>query len=207
MGAEFDRPALLSIFIAEATDGITKLWTALHPRDASIPSAEAVQPHYVVAHTIKGAASMYGFTGVVSLADTLETVLEQATRVPEAEWPDVLAMLRDTVGTLRAQVEAIGRQGAEDQVAVEAWKARYSRMQPASPTSPADSSPDESLSDSYLNPDLDPEVISYFAPEAQEYVEAIEASLLRLEKNPQDPDTIQQLFRSAHTLKGSAYTV
>ncbi len=207
MGAEFDRPALISIFVTEATDGLAKLWTALHPADAPTPSPEAIQPHYVIAHTIKGVASMYDFTGVVSLADTLEPVLEQATRVSQAEWPDVVAMLRDTVGTLRAQIEAIGRLGVEDQPAIEAWKTRYSRMNPAFQASPLDSSPDESLSASYLNPELDPEVISYFAPEAQEYVEAIEAALLRLEKNPQDPDTIQQLFRTAHTLKGSAYTV
>jgi len=207
MGAEFDRAALVSIFVAEATDGITKLWTALHPADASLPGPEAIQPHYVVAHTIKGTAAMYGFTGVASLADTLEPVLEQATRVSGTEWPDLVAMLRDAVETLRAQIEAIGRLGSEDQPAIEAWKTRYSHMKPASQAFPADSSPDEFLSASYLNPDLDPEVISYFAPEAQEYVEAIEAALLRLEKNPQDPDTIQQLFRTAHTLKGSAYTV
>ncbi len=207
MGAEFDRAALVSIFVAEATDGITKLWTALHPADASLPGPEAIQPHYVVAHTIKGTAAMYGFTGVASLADTLEPVLEQATRVSGTEWPDLVAMLRDAVETLRAQIEAIGRLGSEDQPAIEAWKTRYSHMKPASQAFPADSSPDEFLSAGYLNPDLDPEVISYFAPEAQEYVEAIEAALLRLEKNPQDPDTIQQLFRTAHTLKGSAYTV
>ncbi|HET8580581.1 MAG TPA: Hpt domain-containing protein, partial [Nitrospiraceae bacterium] len=207
MGAEFDRAALLSIFVAEVTDGITKLWTALHPEDEPIPSPEAVQPHYVIGHTIKGAAAMYGFMGVVNLADTLETMLEQATRVSKAEWPDIVAMLRDTVGTLRAQIEAIGGLGRENQPAIEAWKTRYSRMKQVSPASPADSAPGESLSDNYLNPDLDPEVISYFAPEAQEYVDSVEASLLRLEKNPQDPDIIQQLFRTAHTLKGAAYTV
>src|SRR5207249_1007078 len=207
MDAEFDRAALVSIFVAEATDGLTKLWTALHPADAPIPTQETIQPHYVVAHTIKGIAAMYDFMGVVSLADALEPVLEHATRASTTEWPDVVAMLRDTTGTLRAQIEAIGHLGAEDQSAIEAWKTRYSHMKPTYPTCATDGPPDESLSASYLNPDLDPEVISYFAPEAQEYVDAIEASLLRLEKNPQDPNTIQQLFRTAHTLKGSAYTV
>jgi chemosensory pili system protein ChpA (sensor histidine kinase/response regulator) len=64
-----------------------------------------------------------------------------------------------------------------------------------------------SLTDEYLMPQLDPEVLSYFAPEAQEYLESLEAQLLRLEKEPQNPDLINQLFRTAHTLKGSAYTV
>jgi chemosensory pili system protein ChpA (sensor histidine kinase/response regulator) len=49
--------------------------------------------------------------------------------------------------------------------------------------------------------------MSYFAPEAQEYLESLEADLLRVDKNAADPDIIHQLFRTAHTLKGSAYTV
>ena len=56
-------------------------------------------------------------------------------------------------------------------------------------------------------PHLDPEVLSYFAPEAQEYLETLEASLLKLDKDPQNKELINQLFRTAHTLKGSAYTV
>ena len=50
------------------------------------------------------------------------------------------------------------------------------------------------VSDDYLIPDLDPEVMSYFVPEAQEYLELLEAELLRLEKNPQDRELINQLF-------------
>jgi chemosensory pili system protein ChpA (sensor histidine kinase/response regulator) len=61
--------------------------------------------------------------------------------------------------------------------------------------------------DGYLIPDLDPEVLEYFLPEAQEYLETITLSMLRLEKDPEDAETIQQLFRAAHTLKGSAYTI
>src|SRR6185436_14989735 len=68
-------------------------------------------------------------------------------------------------------------------------------------------SPSTILTDEYLLPPLDAEVLSYFAPEAQEYLESLEAQLLRLEKEQGNPDVINQLFRTAHTLKGSAYTV
>ncbi len=63
------------------------------------------------------------------------------------------------------------------------------------------------LSDAYLLPELDAEVLSYFVPEAQEHLEALEAYLLKLEKDPHNPELIHQLFRIAHTLKGSAFTV
>ncbi len=63
------------------------------------------------------------------------------------------------------------------------------------------------LTDSYLLPELDAEVLEFFGPEAQEYIETIETSLLKLEKEPTDAETIHKLFRAAHTLKGSAFTV
>lgn len=63
------------------------------------------------------------------------------------------------------------------------------------------------LTDAYLLPELDAEVLSYFVPEAQEHLEALEAYLLKLEKDPHNPELIHQLFRIAHTLKGSAFTV
>jgi chemosensory pili system protein ChpA (sensor histidine kinase/response regulator) len=65
----------------------------------------------------------------------------------------------------------------------------------------------EAMTEAYLIPSLDAEVISYFAPEAQEYLEQLEAHLLSLEKEATAPDIIHQVFRTAHTLKGSAYTV
>ena len=69
------------------------------------------------------------------------------------------------------------------------------------------SSASSALTDEYLLPLLDAEVLSYFAPEAQEYLESLEAQLLRLEKEQHNAEVINQLFRTAHTLKGSAYTV
>jgi chemosensory pili system protein ChpA (sensor histidine kinase/response regulator) len=69
------------------------------------------------------------------------------------------------------------------------------------------SSTSSPLTDEYLLPVLDAEVLSYFVPEAQEYLESLEAQLLRLEKEQHNPEVINQLFRTAHTLKGSAYTV
>ncbi len=65
----------------------------------------------------------------------------------------------------------------------------------------------QALPDSYFRPELTAEILEYFVPEAQEYLETISSCLLRMEKEPTNKDTVQQLFRAAHTLKGSAYTV
>lgn len=43
-----------------------------------------------------------------------------------------------------------------------------------------------------------------FIEEAKEHIETITKSMLILEKEPQNQDVVNQLFRSAHTLKGSS---
>jgi two-component system, chemotaxis family, sensor kinase CheA len=46
-----------------------------------------------------------------------------------------------------------------------------------------------------------------FSMESQDTLQQMEDSILQLEKSPTDPDAIKRLFRSAHTIKGSAGVV
>ncbi len=48
------------------------------------------------------------------------------------------------------------------------------------------------------------EALSAFFTESRELLEQMEAALLQLEKNPQDDEIINAIFRAAHTIKGSA---
>jgi len=41
-----------------------------------------------------------------------------------------------------------------------------------------------------------------FAAEAQEYLQALNKDLLRLESNPSDRAALNDMFRAAHSLKG-----
>jgi len=43
-----------------------------------------------------------------------------------------------------------------------------------------------------------------FKEEAQEFLAEIEASLLELEKKPDDMDLVNRVFRAMHTIKGSS---
>ena len=43
-----------------------------------------------------------------------------------------------------------------------------------------------------------------FIQEAKELLETIASSLLELEKNPEEPRILNEIFRAAHTLKGSS---
>ncbi len=210
MSSDFDRESLISIFVAEATDGITTLWTALHPAGQMIPARERLQAQHVIGHKLKGAALIYGYAGLAKLGEALETILERASAISQSDWPRVVSALRELVNLFRSQLEVIGRGGQEDIGLIEDWTRRCAGLIPSPPASGhgASAHPEaESLAPDYLVPNLDAEVLSYFTPEAQEYLEVMEGLLRRLKKSPEDAESIQHLFRTAHTLKGSAHTV
>ena len=51
------------------------------------------------------------------------------------------------------------------------------------------------------------EILNVFSVEAREQLEAMEAGLLQLENGDRDPETINGVFRAAHTIKGGAGVV
>ena len=125
MPFDFDRQALLNIFTTEASDGLLKLAKALDPRDGSTPTQEALYEHFIIAHNLTGASSLYGFTGCASLAKILARILEQAAPVSPTEWPSTVTILRDIVTTLRAQIDNINQESTEAPTIFEDLKARY----------------------------------------------------------------------------------
>ena len=51
------------------------------------------------------------------------------------------------------------------------------------------------------------EYLNLFLEESREHLQNINEGLLKLEQNPQDEETLNEIFRSAHTLKGMAATM
>ncbi len=209
MSADFDRDQLLDIFIAEAGDDMERFWNALHPEGNAPPEPGDVAELHTVGHKLKGAALLYGFPGLGQLGALLEETLEQAQAIPLSQWPVALEVIRDIVASFRSQVAQIGRGGGEDASVVEGFARRCAQFLPTIPGEAHADSVDNSNepADHYLLPVMDEEVLSYFSPEAEEYFNTIETLLQRLEIDLSDAETIHQLYRVAHTLKGSAYTV
>ncbi|HWI51442.1 MAG TPA: chemotaxis protein CheA [Symbiobacteriaceae bacterium] len=55
--------------------------------------------------------------------------------------------------------------------------------------------------------DMSAEDIKVFLDEAEEQLQAMEAGILKLEKEGENPEHLQEVFRAAHTLKGSSATL
>ena len=83
MSLEFDRQALVSIFTAEASDGLDKLSAAVTPPTSdSSPVPDVMHQLFIVAHSLKGAAALYGYETASALAGILEKAFEQAVAEP-----------------------------------------------------------------------------------------------------------------------------
>ncbi len=58
-----------------------------------------------------------------------------------------------------------------------------------------------------LNADITAEELKVFLEEADEQIELLDENIVRLEKEGENPDLLQEIFRAAHTLKGSSAMV
>ncbi|CUS39018.1 hybrid sensor histidine kinase/response regulator [Candidatus Nitrospira nitrificans] len=207
MSSEFDRQNLISIFVLEASDGLDALTKALHPPDGRVPGPQELTDQYITAHRICGAAALYGFSGVAQLAEHLETLLEQVTPTPMAHWDHAVDSMRNITHSLHGIVRVIGQGGVEDVEAVARCWASITQREKGITCGPAPIFSESIADETYVLPELDAEILSYFIPEAGEYLDTIDRLILTLRAKPDADDSIHRLFRAAHTLKGSAYTV
>ncbi len=60
------------------------------------------------------------------------------------------------------------------------------------------------LAEFHLPTDFDNDIIYEFIAESNEYLEDAESALLQLEKNPNDAEAINTVFRAFHTIKGTS---
>ena len=200
MDSESDQPDLVRVFVSEASDGIRALAEALHSTGEPIPPPQALHEQYIIAHRIRGAAALYGYGGVSRIAEQLEAILEQTNEVSPSVWPQAVNAMREVLQGLASIVQSIGHGRHEDEALVQRCVASLERLR-----EPADH--DALASADYVNPTLDAEILSYFVPEAEEYLSAIDELVRILGGSHEDEDAIYRLFRATHTLKGSAYTV
>lgn len=200
MESESNQSDLVRVFVSEASDGLKTLAEALHAGTGSIPTAEALHEQYIIAHRIRGAAALYGYKGLSRVSEQLEAILERAVEALPSDWPRVVTAMGDAVQGLRALVTLIGQGDSEDEGMVRHCLASLDSLQESADTLPFATA-------DYVNPTLDSEILSYFIPEAEEYLGIIDELVRVLGDNPTDDDAIYRLFRATHTLKGSAYTV
>ncbi len=185
---------------------------------------EDLEKLYIAAHTLAGTSASYGFPQFSEIAAKMAHVFHYAMNAglsPDMHGP-LTEFLSDAISVLEFDLLQISATGFETSEDIAAFKQRYAFAFPAPPTEalPEDEPPSiaqvELLTASPSQPsfaaalpadgDVPDEVLEFFIPEAEEHFQAITECLLSLEGNPNAED-IHRLFRSIHTVKGSAAQV
>jgi chemosensory pili system protein ChpA (sensor histidine kinase/response regulator) len=214
----------VELFLQEASENLQYLreYSGLLTEPHS--KREDLDKLYIAAHTLAGTSASYGFPQFSEIAAKMAHVFHysmNAQLTPDMHGP-LTEFLSDAISVLEFDLLQISATGYETSDDVAAFKQRYAFAFPAAPAEQSSEEEPDAVGQgapvptafsgpsfaAALPPDAEvpEEVLEFFVPEAEEHFQAITECLLNLEANP-TPEDIHRLFRSIHTVKGSAAQV
>ena len=214
----------VELFLQEASENLQYLreYSGMLQEPQTRP--EDLEKLYIAAHTLAGTSASYGFPQFSEVAAKMAHIFHyamNATLTADMHGP-LTEFISDAISVLEFDLLQISSSGSETEGDILAFKQRYSFAFPAPPASRAareaaaqvaaeEPSADAQPTYSYVDhmpqdSDVPAEVLEFFVPEAEEHLQAVTECLLALEANPNAED-INRLFRSMHTVKGSAAQV
>ena len=214
----------VELFLQEASENLQYLreYSGMLQEPQTRP--EDLEKLYIAAHTLAGTSASYGFPQFSEVAAKMAHIFHyamNATLTADMHGP-LTEFISDAISVLEFDLLQISSGGTETEGDILAFKQRYSFAFPAPPESRAareaaeQVAAEEPVADapaaySYVDhlpqdSDVPAEVLEFFVPEAEEHLQAVTECLLALEANPNAED-INRLFRSMHTVKGSAAQV
>ena len=222
------RREAVELFLQEASEHLQYLREYVSVLQEVEPRREDLERLYAAAHTLGGTSGSYGFPRFSEIAAKLAHVFQYALNAPLGEdlHGPLTEFLSDGISLLETDLLEISDTGKEIEEDVAAFKERYrfafpTEVRPLNrdqqhvsalsqdnlASDPAFASATGSYFDS-LPPDdeVPEEILEFFQPEAEEHLQVVSDCLLSLEGN-YNPEEINKLFRSIHTVKGSASQV
>jgi chemosensory pili system protein ChpA (sensor histidine kinase/response regulator) len=219
----------IELFLQEASENLQYLREYSGLLQESSTKPEDLEKLYIAAHTLAGTSGSYGFPEFSEVAAKMAHIFHYAMNAvltPDMHGP-LTEFLSDAISVLEFDLLQISSTGVETSEDIATFKQRYAFAFPSAPPEETDAYPDASSVAGSMGagepiPDVFPadshvaglpqdgevpdEVLEFFVPEAEEHLQAVTECLLALEGNP-NADDINRLFRSMHTVKGSAAQV
>jgi chemosensory pili system protein ChpA (sensor histidine kinase/response regulator) len=214
----------IEIFLREASEHLQYLREFSGILLEPYRQPEELKRLYISAHTLCGSSGSYGFLLFSEVAGKMAHIFQYAMNAsigPEVHGP-LTEFLSDGIAVLESDLLQISSTGVETAEEIAAFKLRYafafqqagaaepeaSLEAPGEPAFAADSASDPGAYFDSLpaDGDMPEEILEFFIPEAEEHLQIVTECLLALETQP-NPDDIHRLFRSIHTVKGSAAQV
>jgi chemosensory pili system protein ChpA (sensor histidine kinase/response regulator) len=222
----------VELFLQEASEHLQYLREYSGMLQEPQTKPEDLEKLYIAAHTLAGTSASYGFPQFSEVAAKMAHIFHyamNATLTADMHGP-LTEFISDAISVLEFDLLQISSSGAETAEDIAAFKQRYSFAFPVAPSQAAAASENDYGSNAegsiprmdYASPEVAPatsytdklpkdgevpdEVLEFFIPEAEEHLQVVTECLLMLEANSKAED-INRLFRSMHTVKGSAAQV
>jgi chemosensory pili system protein ChpA (sensor histidine kinase/response regulator) len=220
------------LFLQEASENLQFLREYSGMLQEPQTKPEDLEKLYIASHTLAGTSASYGFPQFSEVAAKMAHIFHyamNATLTADMHGP-LTEFISDAISVLEFDLLQISSSGSETIEDLAAFKQRYSFAFPAEPSQPKEYSDDDygsatigadhgegqsipevfpavSYADKLpVDAEVPDEVLDFFIPEAEEHLQSVTECLLALEANPKAED-IHRLFRSMHTVKGSAAQV
>jgi chemosensory pili system protein ChpA (sensor histidine kinase/response regulator) len=215
----------VELFLQEASEHLQYLreYSGLLQEPQTKP--EDLEKLYIAAHTLAGTSASYGYPNFSEVAAKMAHIFHYAMNAAlTADMHGPLTeFISDAISVLEFDLLQISSIGSETTDDIETFKLRYAFAFPPPPgqaqaneaeasSAPADDRVPGQVSETSLadslpqDGEVPAEVLEFFIPEAEEHLQAVTESLLALESDPKSEE-IHRLFRSVHTIKGSAAQV
>ena len=215
-------PELLAGFLDEAPDYLTCLEEGLlvfeeQARDGLIvlrddADHERMNAVFRAAHSFKGIAASMGYQKIRDLTHVMESLFDQLRCGKRSLCNTDVETLFKSVDTLRSLIDELS-QPADPPVAIEKDVAALNAiLEGPDPGKAAASAGESSLEtgesqENSLPLSCDAELLQRFVESTAETIDDLSQQLLTLEERPVDAEIINEVFRSAHNIKGASGAV
>lgn len=215
MSDEFNEmDEIINDFVVEAEELLEQLDQDLVELENNPEDLELLNNVFRCAHTIKGTSSFLNFTIMAELTHHAEDVLNKLRRGEIKLNPSIMDVVLEAFDTIKQILNDIKQYHKEQDKDIKGIVNRLSQILETGSVIDAEEHPeiDEKETAEELDDDETPaeveedliEIINDFLTEAFELISQIEENVVELEKVKEDKELLNQIFRAAHTVKGTS---
>ena len=217
-----DDAIMILGFIEESTELLENIEERILDLETSF-NIETVNDIFRAIHTIKGTSSFLSLTPIKNLSHELEFLLDELRKEKREltqEIVDILLKgsdcLRNLIISVRDQIEEIRDDtviNINDKLEIltdiknilNNKQAPISNKEEKTVIKEKDTTHKNKVNFTELkNADISEDMVTQYNEEGKEHLQNIESNLLKLEENPDDEESINEVFRSLHSLKGNS---
>jgi len=191
---------IVSEFVAETRELLEQLDEDLVQLEAEKENPELIQETFRILHTVKGTSGFLNFDRMRLLAHRLEDLLGQLRDGKRKVNEEVMDVLLAGSDRLKELLEKIEEEKTDEGIDVEDLVTSVQNMLEM----PEEAALSEVAVKDTGPVEVDPELFKDFLIETQELLEGLEEHLVELEAKPDDPELLNEIFRTFHTIKGTA---